>query len=175
MYRRIYSELQQMNDPLFLKKEYWITDLVSDINGNRKFDMQWCYRLTKENTEDNQIDKGHFKAYYYQIQTSLLQTIKMLMVIDGTYEKDKEHIWFSYDSADVKSYHITADATKDFSPGNYRMIDYRICMPQLIESRRAQKFIRAEKCAPTYLWIDENTMKLQAPLISDEPCIFKRK
>ena len=174
MFKQIVSELRAMNDPLFLNKEYWISESIQDRDEKRIFEMQWCYRLTKENVDDSTIDQGTFRAYYYQIQTSFLQTIKMILVVDGTYERDKEHIWLSYNDSTVKSYHITYEATKDFSPGNYKEIDYRICSPQMLESRKAQKLIRAEKNTPDgYRWIDEKTFQMKAPLISDNPCIFK--
>lgn len=176
MFRQIDSELQDMNDPLFLRKEYWISDVVDAVTSGKKMEMQWCYRLTKENTDDSTTDKGNFRAYYYQIQTGTIQVIKMLLVVDGTYEKDKNHIQFSYKDAKVQSYHISLDALKDFSPGDYRSIDYRICIPQGIETSRAKKIIQGQDKKPNgYTWIDDNTFKMVAPIISEKPCTFTRQ
>mgnify|MGYP007069906432 FL=1 len=175
MFRQIVSELQEMNDPLFLRKEYWISDVVNAITAGKKMEMQWCYRLTKENTDDSTMDKGNFRAYYYQIQTGTIQVIKMLLVVDGTYEKDKNQIQFSYKDAKVQSYHISLDALDEFSPGNYRSIDYRICIPQSIETMRAKKLIRDAKNNLEYTWLDDNSFRMIAPIISSEPIVFHKQ
>ena len=161
MFRQIVAELREMNDPLFLKKNYWVSTVEKSENSGKKFELQWCYRFTKENTDDSTIDKGKFKAYYYQIQKGSLQTIKMIITIDGTYEKDKEHIWFSYDTADVTSYHITNDVTRTFDPGNYKSIDFRKLNPQVIETLRVQKLIRGKSNTPDgYKWIDDKDFQI---------------
>ena len=176
MFRQIVSELRDMNDPLFLRKEYWISDVINSITSGKKMEMQWCYRLTKENTEDASIDKGRFRAYYYQVQTGSIQVIKMLIAVDGTYVKDKDHIWFSYKDADVHSYHIAQSALGTFSPGDYQSIDYRICEPQLIETSRARKLIQGQDPQNNaYSWIDNNTFKMVAPIISSDPILFTRR
>lgn len=174
MFKQITDELCAANDPLFLRKDYWISSFEHGENAGKGFDMQWCYRLTKENTDEQSIDKGKFRGYYYQVQTGTVQTIKMLLLVEGTYEKDKKHIWFSYDNADVSSYHISYEATPTFSPGNYQNIDYRKCIIQLIESRKLRKFIRTQNNTPaSYKYIDHDTFQMVAPLISDEPCTFR--
>lgn len=175
MFRQVVSELSEQNDPLFLRKDYWKSEIKQDTDGKRLFEMQWCYRFTKENTEDLNIDKGLFRAYYYQIQKTMLQTIKMILIVDGKYEKDKEHIWLSYNDSTVKSYHIVYKATKDFSPGDYKSIDYRICDFQLLESIKVGKLIQAEKNTPdAYKWIDNNSFEMIAPFIGETPCTFTR-
>lgn len=176
MFHQVFNELSKINDPAFLKREYWVSNVVENNMSGRSYKMQWCYRFTKTNYGEAGPDKGKFRAYYYQIQTGKLQTIKSLSVVDGLYEKDKNHIKLSYGSANVDSYHVSLEALRYFDPGNYQSIDYGILSPQLSESYRIQKIISGQKEVPdVYEWIDNDCFKMSVPIINGGPCIFTRQ
>ncbi|MBO4671000.1 MAG: hypothetical protein J5640_04065 [Bacteroidales bacterium] len=176
MFHQVFNELSKINDPAFLKREYWVSNVVENNMSGRSYRMQWCYRFTKTNYGEAGPDKGKFRAYYYQIQTGKIQTIKSLSVVDGLYEKDKNHIKLSYGSANVDSYHVSLEALRNFDPGNYQSIDYGILTPQLSESYRIQKTISGEKEVPNvYEWIDNDCFKMSVPIINGGPCTFTRQ
>lgn len=176
MCKKAVSELEEMNDPLFLKTQYWISDVVNAEMSGRSYEMQWCYCLTKENVDDKAIDKGKFRLYYYQVQRGILQVIKSLTVVEGRYEKDAEHIWLSYKDAAVESFHVKAEEISSYSPGDYTDIDLDGLTVQLIESARFKKAIRALDNTPgVYRYIDENTFSMTSPFGGDNPATFHLK
>lgn len=173
MYRKAALELADMNDPLFLRTQYWISDVVNAEMSGRTYELQWCCCLTKENVDDKSIDKGKFRLYYYQVQRGLLQVIKSITVIEGRYEKDADHIWLSYKDAAVESFHVSVEETPTYSPGDYTDIDLDALEAQLIETARFKKVIRALDNTPAgYKYMDENTFAMTAPFGGENPVVF---
>lgn len=173
MCKKAVSELEDMNDPLFLKTQYWISDVVNAEMAGRSYEMQWCYCLTKENIGDNSIDKGKFRLYYYQVQRGVLQVIKSITVIEGKYEKDSKHIMLTYKDAAVESFHVKAEEISSYSPGDYTNIDLGGLTTQLIESARFKKAIRALDNTPAvYQYVDDKTFSMTAPFGGDNPALF---
>lgn len=175
MLQDIALKLGLMNDPDFPFRDYWISDVVKSTMAGRIYEQQWCYRFTKENHDDKELDKGPFQAYYYQIQRGPLSIIKSIFVVDGTYEKNNEHIWLSYDNARVRDYHIAQNAISTFDPGNYKYIDYRILEGQLLETARVKSILQKSSNTPSYFeQIDENTFKMTVPFVDNYTFTFKR-
>lgn len=173
MCKKAVSELEDMNDPLFLKTQYWISDVVNAEMSGRSYEMQWCYCLTKENVGDNSIDKGKFRLYYYQVQHGVLQVIKSITVVEGKYEKDSKHIMLTYKDAAVESFHVKAEEISSYSPGDYTNIDLDGLTTQLIESARFKKAIRALDNTPAvYQYVDDKTFSMTAPFGGDNPALF---
>ena len=173
MCKKAVSELEDMNDPLFLKTQYWISDVVNAEMAGRSYEMQWCYCLTKENVGDNSIDKGKFRLYYYQVQRGVLQVIKSITVVEGKYEKDSKHIMLTYKDAAVESFHVKAEEISSYSPGDYTNIDLDGLTTQLIESARFKKAIRALDNTPAvYQYVDDKTFSMTAPFGGDNPALF---
>lgn len=173
MCKKAVSELEDMNDPLFLKTQYWISDVVNAEMSGRSYEMQWCYCLTKENIGDNSIDRGKFRLYYYQVQRGVLQVIKSITVVEGKYEKDSKHIMLTYKDAAVESFHVKAEEISSYSPGDYTNIDLDGLTTQLIESARFKKAIRALDNTPAvYQYVDDKTFSMTAPFGGDNPALF---
>lgn len=173
MCKKAVSELEDMNDPLFLKTQYWISDVVNAEMSGRSYEMQWCYCLTKENIGDNSIDRGKFRLYYYQVQRGVLQVIKSITVVEGKYEKDSKHIMLTYKDAAVESFHVKAEEISSYSPGDYTNIDLDGLTTQLIESARFKKAIRALDNTPAvYQYVDDKTFSMTAPFGGNNPALF---
>ena len=167
MEKKAIAELTEMNDPLFLRKEYWISETVKSESNGVQYEMQWCYVLTKENIGNDTQDEGKFKAYYYQVQRGSIQTIKSIFLLNGLYEKDKNHIWFSYKDAAVESLHVDYKDTQDFTPGDYSHIDLDKLNLQIIEGTKVKKAVHALSNTPdSYEYIGDKEFKMTAPFIS---------
>ena len=175
MLQDIATRLGLMHDPDFPFREYWISDIATNTMAGRTYDMQWCYRFTKENYDKKELDKGSFQAYYYQVQRGPLMLIKSIFVIDGTYEKDSRHISLSYDKANLRDFHINQNSASSFDPGDYRYIDYRILDIQLIEAGRMKSVLQKYSNTPhIFEQTDENTFKMTAPFVDNYTFTFKR-
>lgn len=175
MYRKVYQELMEMNDPLFLRREFWISDVMNSEMSGKTYEMQWCYVLTKENLEDKNLDKGKFRVYYYQVQTGILQVIKSITVMEGRYEKAADHIFFSYGDATVESFHVPFDDTASFKPGDYMGIDLDKLNAQLIETLRIKKMVKAMDNTPaSYQVVDDLTFRMTAPFSGDDVAVFHK-
>ena len=175
MYKKVYRELMEMNDPLFLRREFWVSDVMNSEMSGRSYEMQWCYVLTKENLDDKAIDKGKFRAYYYQIQTGTLQVIKSITVIEGRYEKSPDRIYFSYGDAMVESFHVPYDEIASYTPGDYTEMQLDKLTAQLIESNRFKKAVKAMDETPAvYKSVDDLTFQMTAPFSGDKIATFHK-
>lgn len=175
MSKKVSRELMEMNDPLFLRREFWVSDVLNAEMSGRAYEMQWCYVLTKENLEDKTIDKGKFRVFYYQVQAGILQVIKSITVIDGRYEKAADHIYFSYGDASVESFHVASDDIATFTPGDYADIELDKLNVQLIETMRLKKMVKAMENTPaSYEAIDDLAFRMTAPFSGDEVVTFHK-
>ena len=175
MRNRAVSELEDMNDPLFLKTQYWISDVVNSEVSGKSYEMQWCYCLTKENVSDQSIDKGKFRLYYYQVQRGVLQVIKSITVVEGRYEKDAEHIWLSYKDAAVESFHVNYDDLASYTPGDYTNIRLDDLKAQLIETIRVKKMVKAMDETPSvFKHVDDQTFQMTAPFSGETIVSFRK-
>ena len=175
MYKKVYRELMEMNDPLFLRREFWVSDVMNAEMSGRSYEMQWCYVLTKENLEEKTVDKGKFRLYYYQVQTGILQVIKSLTVIEGRYEKSPDRIYFSYGDSLVESFHVPYDDIASFSPGDFTDIELDKLNAQFIESARFKKAVKAMDSTPaSYQAVDELTFRMAAPFSGEKIATFHK-
>lgn len=175
MYKKVYRELMEMNDPLFLRREFWVSDVMNAEMSGRSYEMQWCYVLTKENLEDKAVDKGKFRVYYYQVQTGAIQVIKSITVIEGRYEKSPDHIFFSYGDAMVESFHVPYDDIASFSPGDFTDIELDKLNAQFIESARFKKAVKAMDSTPaSYQAVDRLTFRMTAPFSGEKIATFHK-
>ncbi len=172
MFKKVIAELSELGDPLFPRWYYWVSEMAYGEKGSKKYEMQWCYALTKDNPGDSSIDKGRFCAYYYQTQIGFLQTIKSITVVSGTYEKDQAHFRLYYNDIDVESFHVPADKIASYSPGDYKSIDLNNLNSQAAEAARFKKALRDMDGNPnSYTFIDDKSFQMLPPFLV-EPVTF---
>lgn len=168
MRSKIESILEEQYDPLFLPKDYWISDYKSSTEGKYTLMVQWCYELSKEKPTGDGIQRGPFKAMFYQNQKGSISTIKAIVEINGEYVWDENGIEFSYHNSWVELKSVNGELVNTWDPGDYTDIDDHDFHYLLIQGASFKKKVRASSDIPKeFKIVDENSFIMSTPIDGD--------
>lgn len=165
MRAKIEAILESQYDPLFLPKDYWISDFHSVANEKYTIMSQWCFELSREKPTGDGVQRGPFKAMLYREQRGGISHLKTITEINGEYVWDENGIEFSYHNCWVTLKSVNAELVEDWEPGDYTDIDDNDLHVLPFQASAIKKVVRASGDIPkVFTIIDNEHFSMSTPM-----------
>lgn len=168
MQRKIESALAKKGDQLFQPADKWLSDAISFKVKNNNYEIRYCYLLSQKTKNGH----GSFCTYVFQTQKGVLISSKSLVIIEGRYEKDDNHIVFSYNDSEVDAYALPSS----YDPGDFSNIEKDIVLWNVFMNPSAvENQVHSVNNNSQYECIDGSCFKMSVPFYDGGPVVFKKE